>query len=232
MTLGEKIQDLRRKHSMSQDTLAEKLDVSRQAVSKWERDEAMPETDKIIRIAQVFGVSTDYLLLQQPSGQSQQPPHTPTSGSHRSTAARLEQFIRRHGYKVGYAFIVGGIIACVIALLVMWLFAGFGSGMFDIFNDFGSDIGNSFGGGIWYGSEDLPQEVLDQLYGQSGSGWVGNDMLDMYNNAVDQMEQAWQSTTQTMALIFGIPVLVCGIASIILGIVIVRKGKQIAAQVP
>ena len=44
MTLGEKIQELRRKNAMSQDVLAEKLEVSRQAVSKWERDEAMPET--------------------------------------------------------------------------------------------------------------------------------------------------------------------------------------------
>ena len=59
MTLGEKIQELRRKNAISQDVLAERLDVSRQAVSKWERDEAMPETDKIVKLAQVFGVSTD-----------------------------------------------------------------------------------------------------------------------------------------------------------------------------
>ena len=45
MTFGEKLQDLRRKAGMPQDMLAEKLEVSRQAVSKWERDEAMPETE-------------------------------------------------------------------------------------------------------------------------------------------------------------------------------------------
>ena len=49
MTLGEKIQELRRKNAISQDALAERLDVSRQAVSKWERDEATPETDKIVK---------------------------------------------------------------------------------------------------------------------------------------------------------------------------------------
>ena len=53
MTFGEKLQDLRRKAGLSQDSLAEKLDVSRQAVSKWERDEAMPETEKLLRIAQL-----------------------------------------------------------------------------------------------------------------------------------------------------------------------------------
>ena len=49
MTLGEKILELRRRNAISQDALAERLDVSRQAVSKWERDEAIPETDKIVK---------------------------------------------------------------------------------------------------------------------------------------------------------------------------------------
>ena len=46
MTFGEKLQNLRQKAGMSQDALAEQLNVSRQAVSRWERDETMPETDK------------------------------------------------------------------------------------------------------------------------------------------------------------------------------------------
>ena len=74
MTLGEKIQELRRKNAISQDALAERLDVSRQAVSKWERDEATPETDKIVKLAQVFSVSTDYLLLEEAP---EQPPKEP-----------------------------------------------------------------------------------------------------------------------------------------------------------
>lgn len=47
MTFGEKLQTLRAREGLSQDALAEALDVSRQAVSKWERDEAMPEAEKI-----------------------------------------------------------------------------------------------------------------------------------------------------------------------------------------
>ena len=47
MTFGEKLQKLRVREGLSQDRLAELLDVSRQAVSKWERNETMPETEKV-----------------------------------------------------------------------------------------------------------------------------------------------------------------------------------------
>ena len=65
MTFGEKLQALRTRAGLSQDALAEALGVSRQTVSKWERDEAMPETEKLVRISRQFGVSTDCLLLEE-----------------------------------------------------------------------------------------------------------------------------------------------------------------------
>ena len=58
MTFGEKLQKLRQKSGMSQNALAERLDVSRQAVSRWERDETMPETNKVVAMADLFGVTT------------------------------------------------------------------------------------------------------------------------------------------------------------------------------
>ena len=69
MTFGEKLQKLRTRAGLSQDQLAKLLDVSRQAVSKWERNEAMPEVEKLVRISRQFGVSTDYLLLEELDGQ-------------------------------------------------------------------------------------------------------------------------------------------------------------------
>ena len=72
MTFGEKLQALRQRTGMSQDALAERLNVSRQAVSRWERDETMPETDKVVALADIFGVTTDYLL--RPQTQQQTPP--------------------------------------------------------------------------------------------------------------------------------------------------------------
>lgn len=62
MTLAEKIAALRGEQKLSQGDLAEKLDVSRQSVSKWETGQAVPELDKIIRLADLFGVTVDELV--------------------------------------------------------------------------------------------------------------------------------------------------------------------------
>lgn len=65
MTFGKKLQWQRKKNGMSQETLAAELDVSRQAISKWEQDGALPDAANVIRIARLFGVTTDYLLLDE-----------------------------------------------------------------------------------------------------------------------------------------------------------------------
>ena len=62
MTLPEKIQLLRKKSGLSQEELAEKLEVSRQSVSKWEQGQALPEMSKMLQLSEIFGVSVDYLL--------------------------------------------------------------------------------------------------------------------------------------------------------------------------
>ena len=62
MILADKIIDLRKKNDWSQEELAEKLDVSRQAISKWEGAQSVPDLSRVIRMAELFGVSTDYLL--------------------------------------------------------------------------------------------------------------------------------------------------------------------------
>ena len=61
MTLGEKISGLRKNASYSQEKLAELMDVSRQAVTKWESGKANPDTENLIRLAEIFGVSLDEL---------------------------------------------------------------------------------------------------------------------------------------------------------------------------
>lgn len=65
MTLGTKLQNLRKSKNMSQENLAEILNVSRQAVSKWELDQSLPDTSNIIAISEIFSVTTDYLLLDK-----------------------------------------------------------------------------------------------------------------------------------------------------------------------
>ena len=65
MKLAEKIYQERRKLGLSQEQFAEKMDISRQAVSKWESGQSMPDLDKIVAMSQIFGVSTDYLLKEE-----------------------------------------------------------------------------------------------------------------------------------------------------------------------
>ncbi len=62
MTLGEKILSLRKARGWNQEELADRIGVSRQAVSRWESDSAKPDGDKIIAICREFGISADYLL--------------------------------------------------------------------------------------------------------------------------------------------------------------------------
>lgn len=72
MTLGEKLAKLRRERSLTQEQLAELLGVSRQAISKWESNAAYPETEKLIRLAQMYDCSLDYLLLDRPKEPARQ----------------------------------------------------------------------------------------------------------------------------------------------------------------
>ncbi|MDF2609674.1 MAG: transcriptional regulator, family [Lachnospiraceae bacterium] len=62
MTIGEKILKLRTKDGLSQGTLAEFLDVSRQSISKWETGQAKPDVDKIVKLSEIFHVTVDYLV--------------------------------------------------------------------------------------------------------------------------------------------------------------------------
>ncbi|MDC7219933.1 MAG: DUF5680 domain-containing protein [Spirochaetales bacterium] len=62
MDLGNRINELRNNACLTQEQLAEKLDVSRQAVTKWEKNDSTPDISKIIELSNVFGVSTDYLI--------------------------------------------------------------------------------------------------------------------------------------------------------------------------
>lgn len=64
MTLGQKLKILLKEKNMTQEELAEQLDVSRQAVGKWVNDKGIPEVGKLIQISNMFGVSLDYLLKE------------------------------------------------------------------------------------------------------------------------------------------------------------------------
>lgn len=62
MTIAEKIKKLRKDNSMTQEDLAEKLNVSRQTISKWETSVTIPDADNIVAISKLFNITTDELL--------------------------------------------------------------------------------------------------------------------------------------------------------------------------
>lgn len=83
MKLSEKILYYRKKAGLSQEELAGRVGVSRQAVSKWELGDAAPEVDKLRALAREFGVTVDELLSEEaPREPEQAPPprHSPTAG--------------------------------------------------------------------------------------------------------------------------------------------------------
>ena len=106
MALSEKLYELRKKDGLSQEQLAERLGVSRQAVSKWESGKAVPESDTLISISEYFNVTLDYLMKEDNSAASE-----PVAGT------KNNQPIKNTGREkriIGMVACVGGIICLII----------------------------------------------------------------------------------------------------------------------
>ena len=65
MTFGEKLLKLRKEKGLSQETLAEQIGTTRQAVSKWENNQGFPETEKLLQLSNIFETSVDFLLKDE-----------------------------------------------------------------------------------------------------------------------------------------------------------------------
>lgn len=126
MTFGEKLQRLRQKAGMSQDALAEQLNVSRQAVSRWERDETMPEAEKVILLADLFGVTTDYLLRSQAAEE----PKEATGPEKKDWMDRLAYLVKTKGYLLGWVLIAWGVLDLLGILLLAMGVLGSGALLF------------------------------------------------------------------------------------------------------
>ncbi|MGN1234368.1 MAG: helix-turn-helix domain-containing protein [Christensenellaceae bacterium] len=99
--ISEKIISLRKKSGWSQEELADRLSVSRQAVSKWESGQSVPEVEKVIALSDLFHVSTDYLLRDEetggvPSEQKRTPAEAEAAVDEQKwTAAETEAYLKR-----------------------------------------------------------------------------------------------------------------------------------------
>lgn len=111
MNLGENIYRLRTEKNMSQGDLAEALDVSRQSVSKWENNSAVPELEKLVKMAALFGTTLDTLVGQEPS----------TPQTHEPTPPPVE--IQRSPVPV-LTYVGVALLCCAIISLVLFLIFG------------------------------------------------------------------------------------------------------------
>ena len=131
MTLGERIAYYRKQAGYSQEALAERLGVSRQAISKWETGEATPDAERIIALAAALGISTDTLLLgkEEPAANPyteaetvRLPAPTPEWLDH--LPRHIGRLFREKGYIAGYIVAAQGLGILLVGLLARF---GFGS---------------------------------------------------------------------------------------------------------
>ena len=94
MTTGQKIQTLRKQRGLTQEQLAQRLGVSRQAVSRWELDESLPETANLLPLGEVLGVSLDTLLDPAQGLEGPAPKEEPTAPAAPSPADGAGGFCR------------------------------------------------------------------------------------------------------------------------------------------
>ena len=119
MKLSEKILYYRKKAGLSQEELAGRVGVSRQAVSKWELGDAAPEVDKLRALAREFGVTVDELLSEEaPREPEQAPPprHSPTAG-------RLGRMVSRWGWLAGVYIALSGLGVALVGGLARFAFS-------------------------------------------------------------------------------------------------------------
>lgn len=115
-SIGERIYDLRNRNNMSQGNLADKLDVSRQTISKWENNMCLPEAEKLLQLSEIFEVSIDYILKGETETQPTQEPvyiyvKDPDS---ENTSKYNEKIVRKYvGIVLG---VIGGLLTIVFAL--------------------------------------------------------------------------------------------------------------------
>ena len=199
MTLGEKIQYYRKQSKLSQEELAARVGVSRQAVSKWELGEATPEVDKLVALAKAFGVTTDELLSsEEPEAETPPlppPPPEPPYYSRRGLWG-LEGLIRRYGWLAGvYIALSGAGITLVGGLARYAFYKMFQITVGDRFNSMGWDVS-------------LPSEF---------DGYMG-----LSTGMISPAGTVF-STMATVILVIGVVTMIAGAA---LAVYLYRKGRK------
>ncbi|MBQ9643764.1 MAG: helix-turn-helix transcriptional regulator [Lachnospiraceae bacterium] len=124
MILADKLIELRKKNGWSQEEVAEKLDVSRQTISKWEGAQSIPDMNRILKLSEIFGVSTDYLLkdeLELPE-LIQTETADPDNPARRVSMEEATAFL--HFRNLSSARVSLGVMLCILSPVLLILLSG------------------------------------------------------------------------------------------------------------
>ena len=122
MILADKIIEQRKKNGWSQEELAEKMDVSRQSISKWESAQAVPDMGRVVRLSQLFGVSTDYLLkdeIEQPQSTLSDESDSPLRTVSMEEASSFLQVREQNAGRIAL-----GVMLCILSPILIILLSG------------------------------------------------------------------------------------------------------------
>ena len=118
MTLAEKLARLRKQKNWSQEELAEKVGVTRQAVSKWESAQSAPDLEKIVQLSALFGVSTDYLLKEELAAEAPAPKtEAPEARIRRVPLGEAKRFMQTQTAQISKMSL--GVALCVWSPIVL-----------------------------------------------------------------------------------------------------------------
>ena len=127
-TLGQRITRLRTEHGLSQGDLAEALDISRQSVSKWETDTSTPELEKLIRLADLFDISMDALILGKEDAEPPTRTAAPPPNDNSVKLGYQKTPISQTQKNIGLGLIGISILFCLL-LLVFYAWGGLLTGL-------------------------------------------------------------------------------------------------------
>ncbi|MCM1330073.1 MAG: helix-turn-helix domain-containing protein [Ruminococcus sp.] len=144
MILADKIIELRKKNGLSQEELAEKVNVSRQSVSKWEGAQSIPDLDKILALSKIFGVSTDYLLKDDCEAEETVPADEGESALRRVSMEEANRFLRINENRAPKTAF--GVALCILSPIALIVLAGISDFRPDFFGSF--TLSENFAGGI------------------------------------------------------------------------------------
>lgn len=221
MKLNEKIYYCRKKAGLSQEALAALLNVSRQAVSKWETGEAAPEISKVAQLTQVLHVSADWLLSEEDPVEEETPWAMPSREEPSAPEARetrqddmpnwvesipgvLRRLIRQYGWLAGVRLAVSG-------------------GVFTLFGLLMRLVSGAFIGGISGGTQ---MQWFDEA-GNAVPAPAGLDVsaLGMGVDVVSPFSGVTNMASNMFGLMSGFVILL-GVAMLIAGVVIAVKLKR------